>query len=259
MKERESNIEILRCLAIVFVLILHYNAESVGGGFQYVSKGTLNYYLLYFLEALSICAVDIFIVISGYFYYGRYSRKLGKPIMLLLTCIGYKFLLYGLSVITYNQPLSYRGILDSLIPNNYFIILYISIYFVSLYINIILAKISKKEYKIMLLIFTCVFVLWENIWDLVSEILSSNIVGISFVGAWGNQAGYTIINFSLLYLYGAYIRKYGLLSYKKRSFYFIGFCIMSCIIFLGSLKFNVFWNYNNVFVIIQAICLFMFF
>lgn len=259
MGERKSNIEILRCLSIIFVIILHFNAESVGGAFQYVEEGTFNYYFLYIMESLSISAVNIFVLISGYFYYGRFSRKLGKPLMLIFTCICYKILIYFVTIICGIQKFTFRGILENLIPNNYFIVLYIAIYFISLYLNVILDKLSHKEYKTMLVVSTILFVGWDNIWSIVADVFDTNIVGISFVGAWGSQSGYTVVNFCLLYAYGAYIRKYIDSFKRKRCHYGIGYIIISIFIFVESMFIDVVWDYNNFLVILQGCCLFLFF
>ena len=41
-KQRQSNIELLRILAILGVILLHYNNDSSGGGFRFVEPGSLN-------------------------------------------------------------------------------------------------------------------------------------------------------------------------------------------------------------------------
>lgn len=55
MKERESGIELLRIFAALGVVVLHYND---GRGLLYVSG--FSKHVLYFLECISICAVDIY-------------------------------------------------------------------------------------------------------------------------------------------------------------------------------------------------------
>ena len=67
-KERQSNIELLRILAIMGVIVLHYNnAEMGGGGLGYVAKDSINEWVLRFFESVFICAVDLFVLITGYF------------------------------------------------------------------------------------------------------------------------------------------------------------------------------------------------
>ena len=64
--KRMANIELLRILAMLMVVSLHYLAK---GKLLPEMTGTLSGqgYLAWFLEALSICAVDVYVLISGYF------------------------------------------------------------------------------------------------------------------------------------------------------------------------------------------------
>ena len=62
---RDSNIELLRLLAGCAVIILHYNFLGDGGA---VSQSVgVNYYFLLILEIICATAVNIFILITGYF------------------------------------------------------------------------------------------------------------------------------------------------------------------------------------------------
>lgn len=61
-KERDSGIELLRIFASMLVIMLHFNLS----GAINCSLGT-NRLLLYGLESLGICAVDLFLIITGYF------------------------------------------------------------------------------------------------------------------------------------------------------------------------------------------------
>ena len=61
-RDRESNIELLRILAMIGVILLHYNNPSIGGGLSFVNNGSINYWFLNIVESLFICAVDLFIL-----------------------------------------------------------------------------------------------------------------------------------------------------------------------------------------------------
>ena len=65
--ERQSNIELLRILAIMGVIVLHYGNPSMGGGRSDVKESSINSYVLYLVISLFACAVDLFMIISGYF------------------------------------------------------------------------------------------------------------------------------------------------------------------------------------------------
>ena len=53
--ERNSSIELLRIIAIMGVVILHYNNSGMGGAFYYVTEGSLNQYYLFFQNLFYIC------------------------------------------------------------------------------------------------------------------------------------------------------------------------------------------------------------
>ena len=81
---RQSNIELLRILAAAAVIILHYNNGSIGGALDAAPAGSMGAYMLYFLEALCICAVDLFMMILGRFQIQKKEAPLSKVIILLM-------------------------------------------------------------------------------------------------------------------------------------------------------------------------------
>lgn len=87
---RASNIELLRIITMFGVIILHYNNESIGGAFKYVAPSSLNYYVLDFLESVFICAVDLFVLITGYYMINTQKRSIIKPLKLIIQVIVFK-------------------------------------------------------------------------------------------------------------------------------------------------------------------------
>lgn len=73
-KNRKSNIELLRIFACIGVIILHF----VGRGIKYFEGFSINSLLLYYIEAVSICSVDLFMLISGYFMCNQAQRSVKK-------------------------------------------------------------------------------------------------------------------------------------------------------------------------------------
>jgi surface polysaccharide O-acyltransferase-like enzyme len=83
-KTRDSNIELLRVLASMAVIMLHFNS---GGAFSEVKLDSANGIILYILEGISICSVDLFVLISGFFLSKTFKRKSIKPVMLIFEVI----------------------------------------------------------------------------------------------------------------------------------------------------------------------------
>lgn len=62
---RDKNIELLRVISMFQIGILH--ALGHGGVLAACEFGTIEYYVLYFIEALCMVSVNVFVLISGYF------------------------------------------------------------------------------------------------------------------------------------------------------------------------------------------------
>ncbi len=93
--KRQSNMELLRMLSILGVLFLHYNNNpAYGSTFDYLSNGSINLIILDLFESFSICAVNVFILISVFFLVKNNSRSLFKPVKLL-------FEVFFISVVNY--------------------------------------------------------------------------------------------------------------------------------------------------------------
>ena len=61
--KRNANIELLRILSMFMVLVLH--ALGWSGALEHLSGA--QYWVYWFIEALAIIAVNVFMLISGYF------------------------------------------------------------------------------------------------------------------------------------------------------------------------------------------------
>ena len=78
---RNSAIELLRIFAMCGVVMLHYNNESAGGGFLYAQN--INRIVLMLLESVCICAVNLYVLLSGYYLSATTKRRAIKPLELL--------------------------------------------------------------------------------------------------------------------------------------------------------------------------------
>lgn len=264
---RDSNIELLRIITMMGVIVLHYNNKSIGGALEYVSFGSLNFHFLNFIESLFICAVDLFVLITGYFMLSTQKRNIIKPLKLVIQVIVFKLAFYLLAIIIGKTQFSINGLLGNVLPTNYFVILYTVLYFISPYINICMKSLNKIQLKQMMIVLFMCFSVYAIIADIIGDIKCSTIMGLSSIGMYGSQNGYTIVNFSFMYIIGAYIRiceeKFTCLSKNK---------LILIMLFLVSidatwyfifdyLKFNndTSHSYLNPVVVIMAVVAFLFF
>lgn len=64
---RQSNMELLRIAAMLLVLIVHVNGAIIYGDVSVIDKQSWQCLLWSFVESFSICCVNIFVLISGWF------------------------------------------------------------------------------------------------------------------------------------------------------------------------------------------------
>ena len=201
---RQSNIELLRIITICGVVMLHYNGNVALG---LVTEGTANYYLLQFLEILFICAVNLFVLISGYFLCTSNSRKAIKAVELVAQVVLIGIAKYLANIILFGAPLSLASLVGAAIPNNHYVTLYLTVYLLSPYVNIALKKLSDKQFSVLLVLSIALFSVWPTILDMVYAITGYNFNGMYPIGSGGSQYGYNFLNFMLMYLLGAYLRR----------------------------------------------------
>lgn len=161
------------------------------------------------------------------------------------------------------ETFSIKSMIGSLVPNNYFAVLYVTLYLISPYINVLMLKLSETKRTQFLLLLFLLFSVWPSFVDVFTVLVHSNRNwnGLSTIGAWGSQWGYTIVNFCLLYIIGAYI---GLRQNKGRHYktiyLFLVLCTLITLLTVWSkVDENTAWEYCSPLVIAESIILFLIF
>ena len=254
---RQSNIELLRSILMFMVIVLHYNNPQMGGGFAYATGASMRF--LQLAETLSVCAVNCFVLISAYFLSGVSRRSVKKAASLLGMVIGYRLLGYALQVCLTGVPFRLKTLIGCFIPNNWFVILFCVLYYISVYINPLFDALEKKQLQQCVLLCLVFFVVYPTFLEGGISILtgSAEIPGIGTVTMNGSADGYTIVNFVVLYLIGGYLRKYPV-SFTQLQCIVIFGIVTICNFVLGMFS-SVYTSYSNLFVVIQAVTLFLIF
>ena len=267
-KERQSNIELLRIISIMGVIILHYNNPVIGGGLTYAREGSLNFYILYILESLFACGVDLFMLISGYFMCESKRRNLWRPIELIVQVMVFSEAMYIARVVLHTVSFSIKTAVLTLLPANYFVILYCVVFLMSPFLNVIIEKISEKSFRIFMLLSVLLFSVAPTIVDVLGEFRGEEYIGLSTIGMYGSQWGYSIVNFVLMYLIGAYLRK-GKSKIVKCGNLKLFLCLIADVVLLvvwarvndktGFFTERSAWEYCNPLIIYEAVILFILF
>ena len=262
-KERESGIEIFRILAAFSVIILHYYSRAVSFDHSVVCDLSLKA-----IESMCIWAVDGYIFISGFFLSKTNKRTICPIIKLLALSEIIHIAVFLLRVIINHRSTDLKSVVIMLIPNSYFVILYIVLYILSPYLNHVINSLSEKGLKRFIFTVIGLFSVYPTVVDLSEEILNNEWYGLDSIGAWGSQQGFNIVNFALIYCCGASLRRLGIPEFFEKKKNCISVFLLSTLIIFGWANVNDLlsshglrsaWVYHNPLVILQTFCLFVMF
>lgn len=236
-KERNSNHELLRILATLMILGLHYLNGEMGGALNPDNTSKINLVLARILESICIVGVNIFVLITGYYSYKTNKIKVNKGIELYLIMT-----FYALVFLIFSDNITLKNLICSIAPflvgRRWFVETYLILLIFIPFLNRIIADCTKKSLKLLIMAQIIIFSCWSTF--LPSAPILDN--------------GYGITNFILLYFIGAYISKFGFKMIKKKVWIIL---YAMCILFM-TLN-NCWWSYCSIFCIIGAVSLFMIF
>lgn len=249
-KQRKSNIELLRIFAMVLIILHHY---ALHGGLSSISGFGVNKYIGIICLIGGKLAVNLFVLISGYFLIeSEFEVKKVLKLILQAYCysvaffIGYVFLKGNVS-----GDIIKLTVFPFTSKAYWFLLPYICVYVLSPFINKLIKCISQKELLILIGILVFLF------------------SGIGFFIYDSNLMG-NLEWFVLLYLIGAYIRLYDFKRFSKKAiacFSIIGyllFILIACMTTYISKDnpsifrlVNKISSMNSIIVLVEAILIFM--
>ena len=255
-KIRDSNIELLRVVAANFVIIIHLAILMFMDKTVYPGAPYINQIIVRLAHVMSCGAVNIFIMINGYYTMGAEKVNLKKPFLLVFQLIVFNLALYGFGFIDGSSLLNIRSVVKAIYPAEYFISLYCALYLVSPYINFVLRNLSDAKFRTLLTVLIFVFCIWNYCADLVTELCGISVLGASTISMNGSLLGSTIVNFGVCYIIGAAVRR-NIIQIKHPILSFIVSFVAAAAI--NSLNINVSVYYHSPFVIgmaVSLLCLF---
>ena len=260
MSKRLSNFEALRILAMFMVLVLHY-----------LDKGriltplaepfSINAYVAYFLESLAIVAVNVYVLITGYFMCES-SMKVSRLLQILCQVMWYVILipvvlvLLGQVDVTGFTTYDWLKLLFPVHMKHYwFVTSYVILMLFVPFLNLAVKHMNRWQH------FAATALL------VVYQVLPKSVLPLVFTD---DDAGYGPIWLICLYLVAAYIRKYGIpffSSFKKSLVSYLAgtVCIWGSILVMRQVYF---WldsfgeridfalHYNHIFCLFTSVALF---
>ena len=254
--DRNSAIELLRIFAGLAIIVLHFNFWNL----HVVDLTTgLTQKVLLILEAICVCAVNVFILISGYCSANSRKVNVSRLVNIIIQTSAFSFIFAVLGSIMHDSW-QIKRIIGSLLPVNYYVILYVALMFIAPFINIVMDRLSKACMKKFIWIVMCVFSIYPTLIDVLEEVLGKTFMGLNSISIKGSIEGYTVINFMLVYTIGVYIRKNDLVKKINNSILKISVISSIVAIFIWhEILPKSAYNYSSPLVILEACIIFMMF
>ncbi len=217
-KKRESNLELLRILAMLLIVLGHYVYWGIG---DLKTDSFINDLIFNFLVLGGKIGVNIFVFISSWFLVDS-KFNLKKIIDLFLKVKIYAFIFLIIAILL-KESLSLKKIIISLFPiifkNYWFITCYMMLYIIFPYLNIMLYRITKNELKSLLMVLLLIFCFLQTF-------IGTRLFYSEFI--W----------FIILYFITFYLKKYCIL--RNKEFFKKISIIIYMFIFIGSYIFKYF-------------------
>ena len=255
--KRNIGLDILRIIAMIMIVSLH-----VLGKGKFVSDiyNAELYKIALIFETLFIVAVNCYVLITGYFQIDS-KFKVKKVVSIWIKVVFYSISVYVILLLFGQVEFSISDCIKSFFPiltNRYwFVNCYLLLYILSPFINKFINQLQRRHYQKLLIILFIAFCL-------LTSILPSELT-------FDKTGGYGIIWFIILYLIGAYIKRFVKYNYKNRINLYFYFGI-SMITYIGYLtiryicnRLNIqdmgsrLYNYNFITVFLASVFLFLYF
>lgn len=209
-RARQANIELLRIIAMLMVVILHYLSKGQAIVSMAENTGVLNL-SLWFLEALSIVTINLYVLISGYFLVEaewKIARLITLWFQVMFYSVGVPLVCLALELGEVEQWGLYDWI-NVLLPvqmeHYWFITAYVVLYLFVPVLSMGVKKMTKKQHELVIAGLLLVFSIPKSILP---------------IGIPTDRFGYDFGWFLCLFMIASYIRIYdiGFFSNKRRSF-----------------------------------------
>lgn len=270
-KKREVNLELLRIIAMLMVISLHYlgKGNTMAAGITAVSPSNPNFInevLAWTLEALSYGAVNLYVMISGYFLINSATRieKVWKLfVQVLFYSIGIFLIFFAIGKIPWYMKGSFYHYGMVLFPftsqHYWFASIYMILYLLAPFMAIGLRRTNKKQtFGLVIILLLC--------FSRVLKYLFPNMV-------MHDEQGYGIIWMIVVFVIAIYIRRFVPVNVKRRWLYFgvyigasaltVGGTFLLAFVYntTGHLDnfINYLYGYNSPTVIAASVGLFLFF
>ena len=225
-KKRMANLELLRCVAMMMVVVLHYlgkgqllpelTGESLG------VQGVV----AWLLEAFSAVAVNVYMFISGYFLCTssfKLSRLLRLWLQVWLYSVGFG-LIGMLTGVMAETSVDTHFFLTLLFPvwmeHYWFMTAYLFLYLLLPFVGIALRHMTKQQLRCTVIMLLVVFSLIKSVLPLRLEM---------------DTKGYDCIWYLCVFVAASYVRRFGIPFLEKKGRGILLYAVCSLLVFGGTM------------------------
>lgn len=209
---RQPNIELLRIVAMLMVVMVHVNFFAIGSPTQdYCIEKPVNSFFRIFMQCICCSCVNIFIMISGRFGI-RFSLR--GMTSYLFQCFYFVGTIYFFAYVLGYWSIDGNAISEIIFfksDSSWFITAYLGLYILSPILNTFLEICNQKSLKRILIIYFC--------FEIYFGWLSSGAGFLLF--------GYSVYSFVGLYMLANYYSKYGLPIKRPLVLIIVTTCVTS--------------------------------
>ena len=260
-KPKMANIELLRCIAMMMVVVLHYLGKSsllVNLTSERIGSAGVAAWVL---ESFCIVAVNVYMLISGYFLCES-SFKLSRLLKLLLQVLTYSVVIGLVAAVIGLVPaeeLTTYYFVQILFPvsmgHYWFLTAYVFLYLLLPFLTMAVKRMTKGQLKLSLGLLLFAFCVLKSILPVRLDM---------------DEKGYDCLWYICVFLVAAYIRRFGIPFLQKKGRGITTYLLSVALIFAGTfalrfvylktgslgLLLSVCMEYNHVLVLLASVGLF---
>lgn len=204
--ERQANFELLRIVAMLMIIVLHYlNKGNLLVAYT-TDRSAVNF-AAHLSEAFCIVAVNCYVLLSGYFMVES-AWKPGRVVSLVMQVLFYSLLIPGVLIclgIVSAKDISVYEWLNYILPveteHYWFATAYLIMYVLAPFLAAGVRQMEKKTLQIILAVLLFYFSVWKSV---VPALLATDRYGYDY--GW----------FLCLFLFASYLKLYGLPVLERR-------------------------------------------
>ena len=219
--QRDYGIDLLRIISMLMVPIVHVIGQ--GGILGTAVPFSIQYESAWMLMSFVLVAVNCFILITGYVYYGK-ETKYYRLATLWIEVLFYSILILLLFYFMFPTEFGFEDVWKNIIPTFYtkgqfsrywFFTAYVGMFLISPFVNIALKYFDKKQD---LAAFLSLFIIFSLLPTILNQDMAFNL-----------NEGYSVLWFVVLYYTGGLLHKYEIFKKLKSNKWLLIYIVCSLI------------------------------